>query len=150
MTDINQDPPSLISYRLSKRRLKGRKEAKFATLKKQVIDTGLCSSCGACIASCSEHALEMINDRPRLTGKCTACGVCVHQCPKTKTTVPQLINRGAVALRILGRHQAKDQKHQDQRINHPFAHTPLRIVLRGHLMEQMDHLVPHGHKVLPN
>ena len=99
MTEINQESPSLISYRLSKRRLKGSKEAKFATLKKQVIDRGLCSSCGACVASCSEHALEMINERPRLTGKCTACGVCVHQCPKTKTTVPQLIGNFIEAFR---------------------------------------------------
>ena len=99
MTDIKQEPPPLISYRLSKRKLQGRKEAKFATLKKQVIDTGLCSACGACVASCSDNVLEMINDRPRLTGKCTACGVCVHQCPKTKTTVPQLIGNFIEAFR---------------------------------------------------
>ncbi len=99
MTEINQEQSPLISYRLSKRKLEGSKEAKFSTLKKQVIDTGLCSACGACIASCSEHALEMINDRPRLTGKCTACGVCVHQCPKTKTTVPQLIGNFIEAFR---------------------------------------------------
>ncbi|MHA2225589.1 MAG: Coenzyme F420 hydrogenase/dehydrogenase, beta subunit C-terminal domain [Candidatus Hodarchaeales archaeon] len=91
MTEYNQKSSSLSSFRLSKRKLKGDKESKFATLKKQVIDKGLCSSCGACVASCSEDVLEMINERPKLTGKCTACGVCVHQCPKTKTTVPQLI-----------------------------------------------------------
>ena len=99
MTDINQEDGQLISYRLSKRRLQGRKDAKFSTLKKQVIDTGLCSACGACVASCVENVLEMINDRPRLTGKCTACGVCVHQCPKTKTTVPQLIGNFIEAFR---------------------------------------------------
>lgn len=99
MTDIKQEPPPLISYRLSKRKLQGRKEAKFATLKKQVIDAGLCSACGACVASCSDNVLEMINERPRLTGKCTACGVCVHQCPKTKTTVPQLIGNFIEAFR---------------------------------------------------
>ena len=53
-------------------------------------------------------------------------------------------------LGVLGRHQAKDEQHQDERINHPFAHAPLGIILRSHLMEQMDPLVPHGHKVLPN
>ena len=91
MTEFNRKSRSLSSFRLSKRKLKGDKEAKFATLKRQVIDKGLCSSCGACVASCSDNALEMINDLPKLTGKCTACGVCVHQCPKTKTTIPQLI-----------------------------------------------------------
>lgn len=91
MAELNDDTPSLISYRLSKRRLKDSKDVKFATLKKEVIDAGLCSACGACVASCSDNAIEMINDRPQLVGKCTACGVCVHQCPKTKTTVPQLL-----------------------------------------------------------
>ena len=86
MAEINNEPPSLISYRLSKRRLRGTKDVKFAVLKKEVIDAGLCSACGACVASCSENALEMVNERPKLVGKCTACGVCVHQCPKTKTT----------------------------------------------------------------
>jgi coenzyme F420 hydrogenase subunit beta len=91
MSETNDDNTSLISYRISKRKLRGDKSAKFATLKKQVIDTGLCSACGACVASCSENVLEMINDLPQLVGKCTVCGVCVHQCPKTKTTVPQLL-----------------------------------------------------------
>jgi len=92
------------SYRISRKKLKDDKGAKFATLKKNVIDTGLCSSCGACVASCVENALEMVNERPKLVGKCTACGVCIHQCPKTKTTIPQLIGeykavyRGKTAL----------------------------------------------------
>lgn len=99
MTEIKDDSSPLMSFRLSKRKLRGDKLAKFATLKKQVIDTGLCSSCGACVASCEEHALEMINDRPQLVGKCTACGVCIHQCPKTKTTVPQLLGNFIDAFR---------------------------------------------------
>ncbi|MFX0210126.1 MAG: Coenzyme F420 hydrogenase/dehydrogenase, beta subunit C-terminal domain [Candidatus Hodarchaeota archaeon] len=99
MTELNQEDGQLISYRLSKRKLQGRKEAKFSTLKKEVIDTGLCSSCGACVASCSDNVLELIDDRPQLIGKCTSCGVCVHQCPKTKTTVPQLIGNFTEAFR---------------------------------------------------
>jgi coenzyme F420 hydrogenase subunit beta len=99
LTESNPETPSLISYRLSKRRLESKKHDKFATLKKQVIDRGLCSSCGACVASCSENAIEMINERPQLVGRCTACGVCVHQCPKTKTTVPQLLGNFIEAFR---------------------------------------------------
>jgi coenzyme F420 hydrogenase subunit beta len=79
--------------------LKTKKHDKFATLKKQVIDRGLCSSCGACVASCSENAIAMINERPQLVGRCTTCGVCVHQCPKTKTTVPQLLGNFIEAFR---------------------------------------------------
>ncbi|UCE14918.1 MAG: Coenzyme F420 hydrogenase/dehydrogenase, beta subunit C-terminal domain [Candidatus Heimdallarchaeota archaeon] len=99
MTEMNQEQDPLVSFRLSKRKLEGSKEAKFATLKKEVIDTGLCSSCGACVASCNEKALEMIDERPHLVGKCTACGVCIHQCPKTKTTIPQLIGNFTEAFR---------------------------------------------------
>ncbi|MFX0171299.1 MAG: Coenzyme F420 hydrogenase/dehydrogenase, beta subunit C-terminal domain [Candidatus Hodarchaeota archaeon] len=99
MTEMNDDSAPFTSFRLSKRKLRGDKLAKFATLKKQVIDTGLCSSCGACVASCDEHVLEMIDERPQLVGKCTACGVCIHQCPKTKTTVPQLLGNFIDAFR---------------------------------------------------
>ncbi|MFW9991028.1 MAG: Coenzyme F420 hydrogenase/dehydrogenase, beta subunit C-terminal domain [Candidatus Odinarchaeota archaeon] len=87
------------TYRISRARLKDDKGAKFATLKKDVIDTGLCSSCGACVASCVENALAIVDERPKLVGKCTACGVCIHQCPKTKTTVPQLIGDFKAAFR---------------------------------------------------
>ncbi|MFX1534033.1 MAG: Coenzyme F420 hydrogenase/dehydrogenase, beta subunit C-terminal domain [Promethearchaeota archaeon] len=76
---------------ISKRRLRGDKQAKFATLQRMVIETGLCSACCACVASCPENALEMVEGQPTLVGRCTACGICLHQCPKTKTTVEQLI-----------------------------------------------------------
>ncbi|MHA2298173.1 MAG: Coenzyme F420 hydrogenase/dehydrogenase, beta subunit C-terminal domain [Candidatus Hodarchaeales archaeon] len=87
------------SYRLSKAKLKDDKGAKFARLKKDVIDTGLCSACGACVASCAENVLTIIGERPKLVGRCTACGVCIHQCPKTKTIIPQLIGDFKAAYR---------------------------------------------------
>ncbi|MFX0092938.1 MAG: Coenzyme F420 hydrogenase/dehydrogenase, beta subunit C-terminal domain [Candidatus Hodarchaeota archaeon] len=81
----------LDTSQISKRRLRGDKQAKFITLKRMVIETGQCSACGACVASCDENALKMIEGQPELVGKCTACGICLHQCPKTKTTPEQLI-----------------------------------------------------------
>lgn len=112
MTQIQDNSASSPSYRLATRRLKGKK-AKFATLKKQVIETGLCTTCGACIASCEEHALSMVNDRPRLTGKCTVCGVCFHQCPKTVTTTPQLIGNFIDAFKARSLLPEAKQKGQD-------------------------------------
>ena len=87
------------SLRISKRRLKGDKAAKFARLRKAVIEKGRCSSCGACVASCPPRVLEMIDERPTLVGKCDACGICYHQCPKTLTTSLQLIGDYEAAFR---------------------------------------------------
>lgn len=63
--------------------LKGKKE-NFARLQREVINTGACVSCGACVASCDQLGFEDI--KPKLVGKCTVCGVCYNQCPRTATT----------------------------------------------------------------
>nr|MDO8100438.1 Coenzyme F420 hydrogenase/dehydrogenase, beta subunit C-terminal domain [Candidatus Njordarchaeota archaeon] len=62
--------------------LKGRKE-NFARLQREVLNTGACVSCGACVASCDQLAFE--DGKPKLIGKCTVCGVCYNQCPRTAT-----------------------------------------------------------------
>jgi len=72
-------------------KLKDAKRDNFAALKRQIINSGVCTSCGACVASCEEQALEMIEGRPALVGKCTSCGVCLHQCPRTITTPEGLL-----------------------------------------------------------
>ncbi|MBW1695429.1 MAG: Coenzyme F420 hydrogenase/dehydrogenase, beta subunit C-terminal domain [Deltaproteobacteria bacterium] len=57
----------------------------FSTLKKQVIDRGLCTACGTCAGVCSEQAIEMVcveeEPEPKLTGKCNQCGFCYNACP---------------------------------------------------------------------
>ncbi|MFX0210630.1 MAG: Coenzyme F420 hydrogenase/dehydrogenase, beta subunit C-terminal domain, partial [Candidatus Hodarchaeota archaeon] len=78
--DIHDD-----AARLAERKIKGKKRVNFATLRNQVIQAGICTECGACIASCPEKALEFFNGRPKLVGRCTSCSVCYNQCPRTIT-----------------------------------------------------------------
>ncbi|MHA2232961.1 MAG: coenzyme F420 hydrogenase/dehydrogenase beta subunit N-terminal domain-containing protein, partial [Candidatus Hodarchaeales archaeon] len=78
---------------LARERLKDEKGANFAKLNSTIIQTGVCTSCGACVAVCHTEGI-MLDDvgRPRLTGKCDACGLCWHQCPRTITTTEGLVS----------------------------------------------------------
>jgi len=80
-----------VSYFYPERALKERKFENFARLQNHVILSGVCTECTACVASCPENALEMVDGRPTLKGKCTACGVCYNVCPRTRTHVNDLI-----------------------------------------------------------
>lgn len=59
----------------------------FADLKKEVIDTGLCTLCGACAGVCPSQSivmqienLESDEPRPTLIGNCANCSVCYNAC----------------------------------------------------------------------
>ncbi len=77
---------SVIRVRCS---LKDKERISFGKLKREIIDPGICTLCGACAASC--EVLEVVNGKPTLKGPCTACGVCYNQCPRTITTESSLI-----------------------------------------------------------
>ena len=48
----------------------------------EVVLSGLCIGCGACVMSCPTHALHMIEKRPDLiVEKCIRCGTCCSRCP---------------------------------------------------------------------
>ncbi len=48
-----------------------------------VVLTGLCVGCGACVLSCPTQALQMIDRRPDLIPeKCIRCGTCYVRCPR--------------------------------------------------------------------
>lgn len=48
-----------------------------------VVLTGLCIGCGACVLSCPTGALRLIEGRPELiVEKCIRCGTCYVRCPK--------------------------------------------------------------------
>ena len=53
----------------------------FIDLKKNIIDTGLCTRCGGCAASCPVDAISFTNTGMVLTGDCISCGNCVTICP---------------------------------------------------------------------
>ena len=72
-----------------RRSLKDKEKISFGKLKREVINPGICTLCGACVASC--EVLEVVNGKPALKGPCTACGVCYNQCPRTITTEKALI-----------------------------------------------------------
>ncbi len=54
----------------------------FGHLKREVIDSGFCVSCGACVVSCPLHSLGFEETGPELQGMCNACGLCYAQCPQ--------------------------------------------------------------------
>ncbi len=44
--------------------------------------TAACTACGACLATCPEHALRRAPKRPTVDlAACTACWACIEICP---------------------------------------------------------------------
>ena len=83
---FNELDKSVIRVRRS---LKDKERISFGKLKHEIIDPGICTLCGACVASC--EVLNVVGGKPALKGPCTACGVCYNQCPRTITTESSLI-----------------------------------------------------------
>ncbi|HEX3567003.1 MAG TPA: 4Fe-4S binding protein [Acidimicrobiales bacterium] len=46
-----------------------------------------CTACGACLATCPEHALRPAPRRPVVVAaRCSGCGECVEICPRGAIT----------------------------------------------------------------
>ncbi len=97
----------------------------FDDLDHDIIDAGLCISCGTCEAVCPEGCIRVIDQRPELTGKCKdECTDCYFLCPRT--SLPQValenlaFDADAVRESGVGRHigiyaaRAKDEKTLDK------------------------------------
>lgn len=56
----------------------------FSNLEKDVLDAGLCVSCGTCVAVCPVNVLELEAGKPKLVGKCIECGLCYKNCPRAE------------------------------------------------------------------
>ncbi|MHA1269474.1 MAG: Coenzyme F420 hydrogenase/dehydrogenase, beta subunit C-terminal domain [Candidatus Helarchaeota archaeon] len=76
------------SFGLAQQRLEGSKDS-YGKLVREIINTGVCTHCGACVATCD--VLEWVDGKPKLVGKCTGCGVCYNQCSRTLTLEEALI-----------------------------------------------------------
>jgi len=47
-----------------------------------VVDTALCTGCGACIAACPAGAITFDGECARIDeALCAECGTCVDECP---------------------------------------------------------------------
>lgn len=86
----------------------------FKKLEKEVIKTGACVECGACVASCPVDAIsgERIDGKyvPTLTGECISCGICYATCPRSFVLQDQLIGdiKGSWKLRSKDEHNRQD------------------------------------------
>lgn len=52
----------------------------FGSLISEVLNRGLCSFCGACVASCPVYILQVEGEKPTMRGKCELCEVCYYSC----------------------------------------------------------------------
>jgi coenzyme F420 hydrogenase subunit beta len=52
------------------------------SLAKEVVGTGRCLGCGACVIVCPFNCLEYIGEKPCLVKECKICGVCAQACPQ--------------------------------------------------------------------
>ena len=64
-----------------------------------VVLSGLCIGCGACVLSCPTGALQMIEKKPDLiVEKCIRCGTCYVRCPRASQV---LLKKYPVQLKVL-------------------------------------------------
>jgi len=60
------------------------------SLAKEVVGTGRCLGCGACVIVCPFNCLEYIGEKPCLVKECKICGVCAQTCPQYKWTLSKI------------------------------------------------------------
>ncbi|MEM1515371.1 MAG: Coenzyme F420 hydrogenase/dehydrogenase, beta subunit C-terminal domain [Candidatus Bathyarchaeia archaeon] len=59
------------------------------SLKKFVIDSGICTGCAACVISCPHNVLYY-DEGPKIVGECKACGLCASVCPRYNVSIVSL------------------------------------------------------------
>ncbi len=90
------------------------KRYSFKKLEKEIIQTGACIECGACIAGCPVGVVAGNRRKgrytPELVGDCISCGICYAMCPRTYVLNEDLIGdvRSAWKVRSLGNHQRQN------------------------------------------
>lgn len=64
------------------------------SLASNVIKTGKCLVCGACVVACPFGCLEYSSEKPLLVKECKACGICPRVCPQyiaSKSEIENLV-----------------------------------------------------------
>jgi NAD-dependent dihydropyrimidine dehydrogenase PreA subunit len=58
-----------------------------------LIDEDLCDGCGACVPSCAEGAIEVVDGKARMVAEkyCDGLGACLGECPKGALTIEERI-----------------------------------------------------------
>ena len=76
----------------------------YNDLKKDIIDTELCISCGTCEAVCPVNAIELKETIPNLVGKCIEFGICYANCPTAS------FNNDIMEQKVFGRTRKPEEK----------------------------------------
>ncbi|MEW6301714.1 MAG: 4Fe-4S binding protein, partial [Thermodesulfobacteriota bacterium] len=64
----------------------------FGDLRGDVVDKGLCTSCGTCAGVCPLGVIDLAGDEwePQLAGDCNFCGLCYAVCPGKSGPMPAI------------------------------------------------------------
>lgn len=103
-----QESSDKIPYAYLQTRIEKGKDA-FGKLMKEVVKSGVCCACSACVAACD--VLDWVDNEPKLVGKCSGCGICYNQCPRTKTVPQDLF--GSFQAAYVAKTKVPDVKGQD-------------------------------------
>lgn len=77
----------------------------FGSLVSEIVNTNLCMSCGACVASCPVDVLYMAHEeKPVIKGPCALCQVCYYACPRVELPVAEIEEK------IFGRSRRPDEE----------------------------------------
>ena len=73
------------------------------SLVQNVVSTGRCVGCAACVVVCPFKCLEYVGERPILAKKCEVCGICPQVCPKLD------LSSSEAEEALFGRHRREDE-----------------------------------------
>lgn len=62
------------------------------SLGKNVVETGMCVGCGACILVCPFNCIEYREGKPVLVKDCKVCGICPRACPQYEQSLSEIEN----------------------------------------------------------
>jgi coenzyme F420 hydrogenase subunit beta len=62
------------------------------SLVKDVVNSGKCLGCGACVLVCPFNCLEYVGEKPSLVKECKVCGICAQACPQYEWSLPKIEN----------------------------------------------------------